>query len=246
MDRALLQWNDNYIIHLGTRIFFCPHILQMKQRTFFFCIFLAVLPLSWWWKTMWITGNHQFSGLHPRRFFWWYWRTSRRPHTVCLHTRSQHQPKTCVGQNLGMSPFRLQTFSKATYILYGEKTTWLKSSPDFFFGGQSFTLNQITIKNPSPIFLKTGWLETWKRSLPPTTFKGEPDQNPENLWMPVWRDQWYAQNYPKQQPENGEIHHIQRDIVEFFCCWKKEIKWPWDMAPQIWIEIPFKMASIHR
>lgn len=57
-----------------------------------------------------------------------------------------------------------------------------------------------------------------------------------------------TQNYPKQQPENGKFITFNGILLDFFLL-KKEIKWHWEMAPQIWIEIPCdqsKMASIHR
>ena len=46
-----------------------------------------------------------------------------------------------------------------------------------------------------------------------------------------------TQNYPKQQPEKGKFITFNGILLEFLLL-KKEIKWPWDMAFQIWIEMP--------
>lgn len=146
MDRASHQWNDNYIIHLGTRIFFLPLTFYRwsKGLAYFSAYFFPGIThvvfsgsLRRWVDDEKLCESREITSFQVciHAFFWWYWRTSRRPHFpfVCIQDHNIN-PKLVWDKTLGCLPSDFRHFPK-WHKFFAEKKTLTQIKSWFFFWG---------------------------------------------------------------------------------------------------------------
>lgn len=126
-------------------------------------------------------------------------------------------------KTLGCLPSDFRHFPK-WHKFFAEKKNLDSNQVLIFFGGDNPSpLIKSRSKILHPFSWKQGDLKLENVLCHPQLSRLKLDQNPENLPMPVWRDQWYANTeLPQTTTGEWEIHHIQRDIVGFFLLKKRD------------------------